>query len=236
MTENIPQHIVIIPDGNRRWAKQKGLPSFFGHRQGAKAAKNAIETFFNAKVPYVTFWGTSVSNITKRSPEEVATLFDLSKKQFVKLSTDKRLAKNGIKVDILGRWREMFPAETKEPMEKVIEQTKGHTKMQLTFLMAYSGTDEMVEAIKKITAKKTKNPELEINGDLLKKNLWTKDLPPVDLVIRTGGEPHWSDGLMMWDSANAQLYFAKTLWPDFSSDECVKALAYYARTERRLGK
>jgi len=177
-----------------------------------------------------------VSNITKRSPEEIATLFDLSKKQFVQLGKDKRLAKNGIKVDVLGRWREMFPAETKKPMEEIIEKTKGHSKAQLTFLMAYSGTDEMIEAIKKISTQKTKNPELEINNELLKSNLFTKNLPPVDLVIRTGGEPHWSDGLMMWDCANAQMYFAKTLWPDFSPNECQKALDYYARTERRMGK
>lgn len=236
MTENLPRHIVIIPDGNRRWAKQKGLPSFLGHYQGAKAAEKAVKTFFDAKIPYVTLWGTSVSNITKRSPEEVEALFDICKKQFIKLGKDKRLAKNGIRVDVLGRWRELFPAETKAPMEEVIEKTKGHAKAQLTFLMAYSGTDEMVEATQKISAQKAKNPELEIDGDLLKKNLWTRDLPPVDLVIRTGGEPHWSDGLMMWDTANAQLYFTKAFWPDFSPDECAKALAYYARTERRMGR
>lgn len=236
MTENLPQHVVIIPDGNRRWAKQKGLPAFLGHRQGAIAAQEAIETFFNEKIPFVTFWGTSVSNVTKRSPEEIATLFDLSKKQFVQLGKDKRLEKNGIKVDILGRWREMFPPEAKKPMEEIIEKTKKNSKAQLTFLMAYSGTDEMIETIKKINAQKEKNPKLEIDGELIKSNLFTKNLPPVDLVIRTGGEPHWSDGLLMWDCANAQFYFTKTLWPDFSPNECNKALAYYARTERRMGK
>lgn len=230
------QHIVIIPDGNRRWATQKGLPAFFGHREGAKAAEKAIETFFDAAIPYITFWGASLSNITKRSPEEINALFDVYKKQFVKLGKNKQLVKNSIQVEILGRWREMFPAETKAPMEEVIAKTKEHGKAHLTFLMAYSGTDEMLEAAKKIIAQKVENPALEIDGALLKKNLWTKDLPAVDLVIRTGGEPHWSDGLMMWDTANTQLYFTKALWPDFSPDECKKALAYYERTERRLGK
>ncbi len=232
----IPNHIVIIPDGNRRWAKQKGLPSFFGHRAGAKAGEKILKMLLDLRIPCVTFWGSSLSNITKRAPEEVNALFAVYQKQFTKLAKDKRLAKNKVKVEILGRWRELFPEETKEPMEKVIEQTKSHTKAQLTFLMAYSGTEEMIEAIQKITAQKIKNPDLDVDGDLLKKNLFTKNLPPVDLVIRTGGEPHWSDGLLMWDCANAQMYFAKTLWPDFSSEECQKALDYYARTERRMGK
>src|SRR3989338_8459130 len=111
--DNQPKHIVIIPDGNRRWAKQKGLPSFFGHRAGAKAAEKTLKTLLDLKISYVTFWGASLSNITKRSPEEVRALLAVYKKQFTKLAKDKRLAKNGIKVEILGRWRELFPEETK---------------------------------------------------------------------------------------------------------------------------
>ncbi len=231
-----PKHIVIIPDGNRRWAQQKGLPSFFGHREGAKAAEKVLKTLLDLKISYVTFWGASLSNITKRSPEEVKELFAIYKKMFAKLAKDKKPDKHRIKIDILGRWRELFPSETKAPMEEVLEKTKGYDGRQLTFLMAYSGTDEMVHACKNIAQAKTKDPELTIDGELLKRNLLTKDLPPVDLVIRTGGEPHWSDGLMMWDVANAQLYFTKTLWPDFSPEECKKALEYFSRAERRMGK
>jgi undecaprenyl diphosphate synthase len=102
--------------------------------------------------------------------------------------------------------------------------------------MAYSGIDEMMEAIKSIANIKLKNPNLEITNDLIKANLWTRDLPAVDFVIRTGGEPHWSQGMMMWDVAEAQLYFTETLWPDFSSEEFRKALDHYGKTERRFGK
>jgi undecaprenyl diphosphate synthase len=101
--------------------------------------------------------------------------------------------------------------------------------------MAYSGVDEMTEAIKKITESKLQNPNLIIDGALVKNYLWTKDLPAVDFVIRTGGEPHWSQGIMMWDVAEAQLYFTETLWPDFGSEEFKEALRDYENRERKFG-
>ena len=94
----------------------------------------------------------------------------------------------------------------------------------------------MTAAIQKITELRIKNRELRINKELIKNNLWTKDLPAVDLVIRTGGEPHWSAGMMMWDVADSQLYFTETLYPDFSVEEFKKAINKYGQTERRMGK
>ena len=102
--------------------------------------------------------------------------------------------------------------------------------------MAYSGVDEMTAAIQKIAQLKIKDSKFEIDEKTVKENLWTKDLPPVDLVIRTGGEPHWSAGLMMWDVAEAQLYFTKTLWPDFSENEFKKTIEKYSEIERRMGQ
>jgi len=101
--------------------------------------------------------------------------------------------------------------------------------------MAYSGIDEMTSAVKQIANRKAQGKNLKIDEKLIKENLWTKDLPPVDLVIRTGGEPHWSMGMMMWDVANAQLYFTETLLPDFSVEEFKKAIEQYSKTERRMG-
>ncbi len=232
---NLPQHIVLIPDGNRRWARKRGLPPFFGHRQGVKASEKIFKAALDMGIPCLTFWGTSLDNVTKRSPQEVNFLFKIFEVWFKKLTKTKEVHQNSVKINILGQWEKLFPEKTKKPMREAIEKTKNYKNHQLTFLMAYSGIDEMTAAIKKIAELRVKNSELRINEKLIKKNLWTKDLPAVDLVIRTGGEPHWSMGMMMWDVADAQLYFTETLLPDFSVEEFKKAIDRYSKTERRMG-
>ena len=236
---NFPKHIAIIPDGNRRWAKKKGLLSFLGHNKGAEVAEEIIKEAINLKIPYFTFWGCSVNNIVKRSKIEVSFLFKIFEKQFKKISEDKAIYENKIRINVFGRWKELFPKETSIVIENAIEKTKNHNNYQLNFLLAYSGKDEMTETIKNISDLKLKNKNLEINESLIKNNLWTKNSPPVDLVIRTGeGDnlAHWSDGFMMWDAANSQFYFTKTLWPDFNKKEFKKAIDKFSFTEKRLGK
>ncbi len=233
---NLPKHVVIIPDGNRRWAKKRGLPSFIGHREGAKTTEKLLAAALDLGIENLTFWGCSVDNVTKRSPSEVKFLMKIFEMYFKKLAKRKELHRDKIKVDILGKWREFFPEATKKAMQLAIDETKKYKKRQLTFLMAYSGLDEMTAAINKIAELKVKSPKLKVDENLIKNNLWTKNLPPVDLVIRTGGEPHWSSGLLMWDVANSQLYFTETLYPAFSVAEFKKALENYEGTERRMGK
>jgi undecaprenyl diphosphate synthase len=176
-----------------------------------------------------------LDNVTKRSSQEINFLFNLFEQYFKKLIKSKEIHQNCVRVNVLGRWEKLFPERVKRQIKTLIEKTKNYHNYQLTFLLAYSGIDEMASAINKIAQLKTKNPKLKIDGTLIKENLWTKGLPPVDLVIRTGGEPHWSAGLMMWDVADAQLYFTKTLYPDFSAAELKKAVQKYSRTERRMG-
>jgi undecaprenyl diphosphate synthase len=101
--------------------------------------------------------------------------------------------------------------------------------------MAYSGIEEMTAAVKDIAAGARRDPRLTVGPETITSHLWSRDLPPVDLVIRTGGEPHWSEGMLMWHVANAQLHFTPTLWPDFGPEEFAKIVARYNRTERRLG-
>ncbi len=233
---NLPNHIVIIPDGNRRWAKNKGLPSFFGHREGAKTTEKILKAAMEMKIPHFTFWGCSLNNVLKRPKKEIDFLFGIFEKYFEKLGKNREVHKNGVKIDVIGRWRKIFPERVKKAIEGAIEKTKDYKNYRLTFLMAYSGVDEMTAAIQKIAQLKIRDPKFEIDEKTIKENLWTKDLPPVDLVIRTGGEPHWSGGLMMWDVAEAQLYFTKTLWPDFSVEEFKKTAERYSETERRMGK
>lgn len=230
----LPQHLAFIPDGNRRWAKKKGLPSFMGHREGAKSGEEILLQALKNNIPNVTFWGTSVDNVVKRDPEEVSFLFRLFEDYFKALIKKKVLYEREIRVRILGSWEKCFPEKTKQALYAVQEATRNHTKANLTFLLAYSGIVEMTEAIRAIAQKGIS--AFEITSEIVKRHLYTAEIPPVDFVVRTGGEPHFSSGFMMWDVADAQLYFTETLWPDFSKEELTKALEEYARRERRKGK
>jgi len=236
---NLPQHIVLIPDGNRRWARKRGLPPFFGHRQGVKTLEKILKAALDLKIPYFTFWGTSLDNVTKRSSSEVNFLFKLFERHFKKLAKVREVHQNGVRINVLGRWEKLFPEKTKKAIREAIEKTKNYRNYQLTFLMAYSGIDEMTTAIRGIAEFRIQNSELRINEESIKANLWTKDLPAVDLVIRTASErdnwSHLSAGLMMWDLADAQIYFTQTLFPDFSVAEFKKAIKQYSQTERRMG-
>ena len=236
---NLPQHIVLIPDGNRRWARKRGLPPFFGHRQGVKTLEKILKAALDLKILYFTFWGTSLDNVTKRSSSEVNFLFKLFERHFKKLAKVREVHQNGVRINVLGRWEKLFPEKTKKAIREAIEKTKNYKNYQLTFLMAYSGIDEMTTAIRGIAEFRIQNSELRINEESIKANLWTKDLPAVDLVIRTASErdnwSHLSAGLMMWDLADAQIYFTQTLFPDFSVAEFKKAIKQYSQTERRMG-
>lgn len=226
-------HIALIPDGNRRWAKRKNLPSWQGHIEGAKALEKILKKAWEMKIPYFTFWGSSLDNITKRPKEEIKVLFSLYQKYFQKLLKEKRIFEEKVKVSIFGRWKNFFPQRLIKIIEDLIKKTKNHDRYFLTFLLAYNGTDEMLEAIKKILKIKNK----KIDEKTLAKNLWTGSLPQVDLVIRTGceGDPHNSAGFMMWQTAYSQFYFTKTLFPDFSPKEFEKAIRNFEKRERRLG-
>ena len=241
MFKKLPRHIAIIPEGNRRWAKKrsallkKELPSFFGHKEGAKTTEKIFNAALNFKIPYLTFWGLSLDNIKKRDASEVEFLFKLYEQYFQKLAWNRRVHQNQIKINVFGRWNELFPASVRQAIRKAIGKTRNYKNYQLSFLMAYSGIDEMINAIQRIAKIKKQNPKFKINEEAIKANLWTKILPPVDLVVRTGGEPHWSSGFMMWDTANAQFYFTDTFYPDFSIEEFERAIKQYSRTNRRMG-
>ncbi|MEY4731401.1 MAG: hypothetical protein RL681_347 [Candidatus Parcubacteria bacterium] len=237
LKNELPHHIAVIPDGNRRWARARGLPAFVGHERGANAAEKIFDHALKLGIRNLTFWGSSYDNVTKRSHEEVGFLFKLFGSSFANLLEDRKkiLEQNRIRVRVLGRWRETFPEEVQRIIEEIIRKTESHTERNFTLLMAYSGADEMTAAVSAVAEHARVEPGLVVTPDIVKRALWSRDLPPVDLVIRTGGEPHWSSGFMMWDVADAELYFTETLWPAFTPEEFDKALAYYGGRERRRG-
>lgn len=237
MIKNIPNHVAVIPDGNRRWAKKRGLHPWIGHQVGIKTCEKILDKALELKIPYFTFWGGSWDNLTKRSKIEINFLFKVYTEQFKRVARDKRIHQNKVKINVFGRWKEILPKSTQGAIERAIEVTKDYNNYFLTFLLAYDGTDEMIDCIQKITKLAHKKP-IEVSEKLVKENLWTKDLSPVDLVIRTGCEndPHISAGFMMWDTAYSQLYFTQTFFPAFTPKEFEKIIKDYIQRQRRFGK
>jgi undecaprenyl diphosphate synthase len=188
------------------------------------------------QIPYLSFWGASVGNVTKRDSLEVKVLFEIIEEYFKKLAIDKEVHARQVKINAFGAWRQYFSESSKKAIEEAVEATKHYSNFTANFLLAYSGYDEMQQTVVKISEQKQQNPGLEITKDLIKENLFTAGMPPVDLVIRTGGEPHFSSGFMMWDVGDAQLYFTETLWPAFSKEEFKKAVDEFGERERRMGK
>jgi len=234
--KNLPNHIAIIPDGNRRWAEKHKLEAWLGHKRGAEYIEKLVDVVIEMEIPYLSFWGSSRDNLQKRSKKEVEFLLKLFKEKFLTLSTSEKVIKNEVKINIIGDWRNQFPEDVKDALNQAIENTKKYKKHFMNFFLAYSGTEEMVDVARCVAEKVRKNSSLEINKDLIKSCLGTSDLPAVDLVVRTGGEPHLSDGFMMWETANSQLYFSNKLYPDFNKNDFRKAIEDYSKRERRYGK
>ena len=233
----LPRHVAITPDGNRRWAKNNGKSAIEGHEEGTKVFKKILKHASLRNVEYVSMWGMSLDNFVKRSPTEVAGLLNLFRKEFKDLARDEDIHRNKVRVNVLGRWQEKFPFPVRGAVQEAIDATKDYSKLFLNIFLAYSGTDEMLEAVRAIAEKAadTKS-KLLVTPELLKQHLFTKNMPPVDLLIRTGGEPHLSAGFMMWDCADAQLYFTEKYWPDFGTNDFDAALNEYASRGRRFGK
>ncbi len=234
MPNNLPTHIAIIPDGNRHWARERGLKPWDGHEQGAKNTEKIALEALKMGIKCLSFWGSSLENLKKRPLRERRALLDIYERYFTRLIKSKEIHQNKAKINVIGRWQEQFPARLKKVLENGIERTKKYNSYNLNFFLAYNGDDEIIEAVKKIV--KSRVTAGEISGKIIKDNLMTRELPPVDLLIRTGGEPHLSVGFMMWDIANAQMYFPDKYYPDFDEKEFKKAIEEYQRRERRHGK
>lgn len=236
--ENLPKHIAIIPDGNRRWARQRKLAPWHGHFAGAEATKELLETAFDLGIKYVSIWGGSLDNLTKRPKAEVKFLFKIYEQYFRKLAKSKEICENKVKVNVFGRWSEILPKKGVEVIKELMGITKNYNQYLLNFFIGYNGTDEMLEAIKGILKKSQAKERIKVSPQLLKEHLWTSDLPPVDLLIRTGlqNDPHNSTGFMMWHCANSQLYFAKEFYPDFNKQAFLKAIRDFQKRERRKGR
>jgi len=231
MNNSLPKHVAIIPDGNRRWAKENGKPSMEGHRYAAQTTlPNLINELIRFNIKYFTFWALSTENLVGRSKEELNNLFELTR-YFLKNKTGE-FNKKGVRFLAIGDLSKL-PEDLQKEIAKVIEVTKNNNKMTFMIGLNYGGRDEIIRAIDKI-----RNSKFEIRN-LIKDNfgnyLDTAGIPDPDLIIRTGGEKRLS-GFMLWQSEYSELYFSDLLFPNFSDSELGVAINDYSQRLRRFGK
>ena len=231
--KTLPNHVVIIPDGNRRWARERGLDPWKGHEAGAENTERLIREARRLGIREISFWGSSIENLTKRPLAESKALLRIYETYFSRLAESEEIHADQARIRCIGHWEEQFPDSLKKVLSRCIESTKGYDRYFLNFFLAYSGNDEMRLAFEKVS--RELSPGERVTDELIKKHLMTYELPPVDYLIRTGGEPHLSAGFMMWDIANSQLFFSEKLYPDFGPEAFSEAIAEYQERGRRFG-
>jgi undecaprenyl diphosphate synthase len=216
-------------DGNRRWAKARGLTEMEGHAAGVEAIREIIRHAVRRGISVLSLYAFSRENWA-RSDEEVRGLFSLLEN--VIRNETAELNRQGARVRLLGRIEELPPA-TRASIQQAIDATAGGTRLQLNIAFNYSGRTELVDAARELVARGVR-PE-EIDEDVLAGALYTAGLPDPDIVIRTGGDERLSN-FLIWQAAYAEFYFSLILWPDFSPDAFDAALVEYASRQRRFGR
>jgi undecaprenyl diphosphate synthase len=229
MQNNTPKHIGIIMDGNRRWAKAKGLPTFEGHRQGVETFKKVGQWCLDRGIKYLTVFTFSTEN-WNRPKNEINYLLKLFK-SILRNEIDK-LDRKGVRFNVVGRI-EGFPKILQQEMHRAMAKTKDNVKAIFSLALNYGGRAEIVDAVKKIIANGLK-PE-RITEELFGKYLYSPEIPDPDLIIRTSGELRTS-GFLLWEAAYSELYFCDKYWPDFSEKDLDTAIEEFGRRQRRFGK
>lgn len=230
--ECMPKHIAIIMDGNRRWAKEKGIEVKLGHKAGAENLEKLAYFANDLGLKYLTVYAFSTEN-WKRTKEEVGALMLLLRAYIDKLL--KRTTSDNIRIKVLGDIEKIDEGLRKDIL-KIVESTKNNTGLTLNIAFNYGGRDEITKAVKKIASKVASN-ELnmqDINEQLISDNLYTEGEPDPDLVIRTGGELRVSN-FLLWQIAYAEFLFVQKYWPDFSEDDLVDAIVTFQNRNRKFG-
>lgn len=228
--ENIPQHIAFIMDGNRRWARKRGLPDIKGHEAGADALEEIVEAAGKLGVKTVTVYALSTENIKERARREVFGLFKLIKTGYnTKL---KKMMRNGVRITVLGEL-EGLPATIRRIIEEIKKTYIKNESVKLNIALNYGGKKELIQAIKDIVKEGIDIDK--INEELISKHLYTKGEDDPELVIRTGGKIRLSN-FLLWQTAYSELYFTTKLWPDFGAEDLKEAISWYQQQKRNFGK
>lgn len=234
---DIPNHVALILDGNRRWAKRHLSIPEKGHKKGADAVENLLDWCKELDIRIITLYALSAENL-ERDDEELEYLYDLIRKRLEKLLDDPRIHKDRMRVKGIGRI-ELLPESIKKVLEQLDNATRNYDSHFLNIALAYGGQNELVDAVKKIGTK-IKEGSLdvdEINKKEIESNLYTSHLPQSspDMVLRTSGEKRLS-GFLMWQSAYSELIFMDIFWPEFRKIDLMRAVRTYQERKRRLGK
>ncbi|MCR5185548.1 MAG: isoprenyl transferase [Clostridia bacterium] len=231
--QKIPRHIAIIMDGNRRWAKKRNLPTKLGHKQGAETLKKLARYANKIGLEYLTVYAFSTEN-WKRTEEEVNSLMSLLQNYLEDFA--KEADTENIVIRVLGD-RKPLSDKLNEKIDEAIERTKNNTGTIFNIALNYGGRDEIVHAAKRI-AERVKDGEInidDINEELVSQNLYTREIPDPDLLIRTSGEIRLS-GFLPWQTIYSEFYFIDKLWPDFTSDDLDEAIKVYNGRKINKGK
>ena len=223
------QHIAIIMDGNRRWAKERNLPSAMGHKKGVDALKAALKACHKFGVKYLTVYAFSTEN-WNRKPEEVAFLMELLANTIK--NELQELHENGVVINFIGDLTKLNP-KLQKILYDAMDYTKDNTGVRLQIAFNYGSRDEIVNAVKHIIEKGVKSEE--VTEDLISEELYTKNIPDPDLLIRTGGEMRVSNYLL-WQIAYSEFLVMKEFWPEFDEELLSKAIFEFGHRQRRYGK
>ncbi len=229
---SMPEHIAIIMDGNRRWAKKKKMPIKFGHKQGAETLKKVVRHANSIGLNYITVYAFSTEN-WKRAEDEVSSLMLLLKNYLDDFA--KEADTENIVIRILGDLTPLSQ-DLKESIKRTVERTKNNTGTIFNIALNYGGRDEIVHAVKQI-AKEVKDGKIkieDIDENIVSQNLYTRDIPDPDLLIRTSGEIRLS-GFLPWQSVYSEFLFLDKLWPDFTPEDLDNAIEIFKQRNRKFG-
>jgi len=230
----LPQHIAIIMDGNGRWARRRHMPRVAGHRAGVASVRSTVETSARIGIPALTLYAFSEENWKKRPRSEVDFLMRLLCRYL--RAEIRTLNENNIRLRYIGRQHEL-PEVVQREMAEASAATSSNTGMILTLALNYSARSEIVDAFRSLAEAASRNggfDHLVVNEQTISENLYTRDLPDPDLVVRTSGEMRLSN-FLLWQLAYAEIYVTQTLWPDFRGVHLLEGIEEYQKRERRYG-
>ena len=230
----LPKHVGLILDGNRRWAKRRNLHINMGHLAGYETLKRVLFYFLELKIPYLSVYSLSMENVKKRSSKELNYIYELMIKAFEEVMKEPKIKDEKVRINFIGKL-ELLPPSVRKKLKELSNLTKDYDNYHINFCVVYDGQEEIVDAVKEIIKNNIKLKNVDKN--LIKKNLYTKDFPELDYLIRTGMEDGARiSGFLLFDISYAEFKFRKEYWPDYNKEMIIEDIKEYLKRKRRRGK